>query len=164
MARLSDQDLLGVAKQALSRLESVFPEAPEKADRHKVDAYVPHAINYLRIDKLAHQSPSLLKSALVRKLAEHLFYQGRAGQAMGLHLDALELATKLCDSLSPVLLRAKYEAAVMAKYFRQFDQAKKFCQEIIDPLEEAKIINRTLINSMLLVATILAENRSWKKA
>lgn len=62
-----------------------------------------------------HQTPSLLKLSLVRKVAEHLLYQGRAGQAMRLRQEALELAGKLGDPLWPFSLRAKYEAAVMAK-------------------------------------------------
>lgn len=164
ITKLSDQDLLAAAAQALARLNAVFPEAPEKADRHKLDAYIPHALNYLYIDKLAHQTPSLLKLSLVRKVAEHLLYQGRAGQAMRLRQEALELASKLGDPLSPVYLRAKYEAAVMAKYFHQFDHAKRLCGEIVDVLEEAKIVNRTLINSLVLLATLLAEERSWESA
>ena len=155
---------LAAAENALSALDFSFPSTPRKADRHKADAYIPHALHFLDMDERSTRPlDAVRKVSLTRKFAEHLYYQGQARQAIRIRRMALKLAIDLYPPEDPILLRAKFDAATMAKHFHQYEEARSWCNDIIGLLD-GKPVNRTLINTLTLSATLFAEDKAWEKA
>jgi hypothetical protein len=155
---------LAAGEKALSALGCSFPSSPRKADRHKADVYIPHALHFLEMDERSTRPLNAVqKMLLVRKVAEHLHYQGQARQATRIRRTALKLASDLYPPEDLILLRAKFDAATSAKHFHQYEEARAWCNEIIG-IMSGKPLHRTLINTLTLSAELFAEEKAWGEA
>ncbi|KAK5095006.1 hypothetical protein LTR70_009623 [Exophiala xenobiotica] len=154
--KVSHSELEAAARFALDRLNKAFPTTMDKIDRQRADAYLPHALRYLREeDKVGTSIEARAKVKLMQKVAEHLLYQGRALESKSMRQEALALCESSSEVATADILRAKCELAEVLEQLHHFEQAKVNCQEIINRTLTLGKPSRAYINSLRMMARIL---------
>ncbi|KAK5072883.1 hypothetical protein LTR64_000707 [Lithohypha guttulata] len=163
--RLSFEQLRKAVTVALKQLARCSSFRSGKTDRGMSDLQLPHLLRFFQEEsRLGIASEALEKVHLMRRVAEHLLYQGRVLESTEMRASILQLTETFSEHLLIEAVRSKCEYAETLEQLHRFKEAQELCQEVVDILESTQSRRQTYINALRIMSRIFAKRGMFDEA